>query len=171
MVIAIHSDAAYLNVGKSRSRDGAHIMLSEDTPVPTINIHVLTFAQIIKFVMSSVAKAEFAGLFICSKAMFQLHQTLIDMGWPQPKYPIKCDNSTSVGVANYTIIQCKTKTMNMQYHWLCCREAQGQFRFFGLLVPKILPIIAQKITPPFIMRPIGLPMQGNHSIFVNCKDV
>ena len=90
---------------------------------------------------------------------------------PHPKYPIQCDNSTAVGVANDTIIQRKTKNMNMHYHWIRCREAQSKFRFLGLLVPTILPIIAQKTTPPFITSPIGLPMQVNHTLFVHCKGV
>ena len=37
MILAAHSDAAYLNVSRARSRAGAHIMLSENTPVPSIN--------------------------------------------------------------------------------------------------------------------------------------
>ena len=80
-----HSDAAYLNVRKYRSRAGAQIMLSEETPVPTINEPVLNVAQIIKFVMYSAAEAKIDGLFICAKAMVQLRQTLIEMDWPQPK--------------------------------------------------------------------------------------
>ena len=48
MVLSAHSDAAYLNVNKARSRAGAHIMLSEDVPVPSYNGPVLTIAQIIK---------------------------------------------------------------------------------------------------------------------------
>ena len=107
-----------------------HIMLSEDTPVPTSNGSLLTVSQIIKFVMSSATEAKISGLFICAKAMVPLRNTLIKMSWPQPKYPIQCDKSTSVGVANHTIIQGKTKTMKMQYHWIRCHEAQGQLRFF-----------------------------------------
>ena len=113
MVFAGHSDAAHLNVSKALSRAGAHIMISEDTPVPTSNGPVLTVAQIIKFFMSSAAKSKIAGLFICSKAMVPIRNTLIKMGWPQPKSPIQYDNSTDVGVSNNTIIQRKTKTMNM----------------------------------------------------------
>ena len=110
MVLAGHSYAAYPNVRKSRSHAGAYTMLSEDTPVPTRNGPVINFAQIIKFVMYSTAEAEMYGLFICAKAMVQICQTLIDMRWPHPKYPIQCDNSTAVGVANDTIMQRKTKT-------------------------------------------------------------
>ena len=34
MVLSAHSNAAYLNVSKARSRAGSHIMMSEDVPVP-----------------------------------------------------------------------------------------------------------------------------------------
>ena len=104
MVLAGHSDDAYLNVSKAQSRAGAHIMISEYTPVPTSNSPVLTVAQIIKFVMSSAAKEKIAGLFICAKAMVPLRNTLIKMGWPQPKATTQCDNSTAVGVSNNTTI-------------------------------------------------------------------
>eukprot|EP00804_Cyclotella_cryptica_P017724 CCRYP_001164-RA/>CCRYP_001164-RA protein AED:0.37 eAED:0.27 QI:0/0/0/1/0.33/0.25/4/0/1265 len=52
MILAAHSDAAYLNASKARSRAGAHIMLSEDNPVPSYNGPILTLAQIIKFIAS-----------------------------------------------------------------------------------------------------------------------
>ena len=105
-------------------------MLSENVPAPTYNGPVLTVAQIIKNVMSSAAEAELAGLFICAKAMVPLRQSLTEMGWPQPKSPIQCDNSTDVGVYNATIIPRKTKSMDMQFHWLRCRDSQNQFRYF-----------------------------------------
>ena len=130
MILAAHSDAAYLNISKARSRAGAHIMLSEDVPVPNINGPILTIAQIIKFVMSSAAEAELAGLFICAKAMVPLRQSLIKMGWPEGKTPIQCDNSTAFGVAKKTIIPRKTKSMDMQFHWLRCRKSQCQSRCF-----------------------------------------
>jgi hypothetical protein len=130
MILAAHSDAAYLNVGKARSRSGAHIMLSEDIPVPTFNGPVLTISQIIKFVASSAAEAELAGLYICAKEMVPLRNSLIEMGWPQPKSPIQTDNTTALGVANKTIITKKMKSMDMRLWWLRCRESQGQFRYY-----------------------------------------
>ena len=116
MVLAGHSYATYLNVRKALIRAGAHIMISEVTPVPTSNGPVLTIAKIIKFVMSSTDEAEIAVLFICAKDMVPLQNTLTEMGWPQPKSPIQCYKSTAVGVSNNTIIQLKTKTIYMQYH-------------------------------------------------------
>jgi hypothetical protein len=105
-------------------------MLSEDVPAPSYNGPVLTVAQIIKSVMSSAAEAELGGLYICAKEMVPLRQSLIEIGWPQPRSPIQCDNSTAVGVTNQTIIPRKTKSMDMQFHWLRCRDSQGQFRYF-----------------------------------------
>ena len=67
MVLSAHSDAAYLNVTKTRIRAGAHIMLSEDVPVPTYNSPIITIAQIIRNVMFSAAEAKLVGLFICAK--------------------------------------------------------------------------------------------------------
>ena len=113
MVLSGPYDAAYLNVSLVRSRAGAHIMLSEDVPVPRYNRPILTIAKIIKCVMSSFAKAELAGLYICAKEMVPLRQSLVKMGWPQPRSPIQCDNSTAIGVANEKIIPRKTKSMDI----------------------------------------------------------
>ena len=79
-------------------------MLSEDDPVPGINSPVLTIAQIIKFLMSSAAEAELAGLFIYDKDMVPMRQSLTKMGWPQPKSPVQTDNSTAAGLVNKTIV-------------------------------------------------------------------
>ena len=148
MVLASHSYAAYLNASKVHSRAGAHIMLSKDTTVPTRNGPVLTVSQIIKLVMSSAAEAEISGLFICAKAMVHIRQTLINMVWPYPKYPIQCDTITSVDVSYETIIQHRTKTMNMQYHWLHFREAQGQFWFFWAPGANNISMYSTKNHPP-----------------------
>ena len=89
MILAAHSDAAYLNISRACSRAGAHTMLSKNTPVPSLNGTVLTIAQIIKNVMSSAAEAELSGLFICAKAMVPLQKNLMEMGWPQPPSPVQ----------------------------------------------------------------------------------
>jgi hypothetical protein len=62
MILSAHLDAAYLNASKSCSHAGAHIMCSENNPVPSHNGPVLTIAQIIKFVTSSAAESELAVL-------------------------------------------------------------------------------------------------------------
>ena len=97
--------------------------------------------------MSSAAEAEISGLFICAKSMVHIRQTLINMSWPQPKYPTQCDNYTAVEAANETIIQRKTKTINMQNQWLHFRESQGQFQFFWAPGANNLPNYSTKDHP------------------------
>ena len=80
MILSAHSDAAYLNVPCARSSAGTQIMLSKNTPVPSLNGPVLTIAQIIKNIMSSASEDELSDLFICPKAMIPLRNTLIEMG-------------------------------------------------------------------------------------------
>ena len=130
MILATHFDAAYLNVSRARSRAGAPIMLSENTPVPSLNGPVLTIAQIIKNVMSPAAEAKLSGLFICAKAMVPLRNTLMEMGWPQPPLSVQCDNSTAIGVTKKTMVINMLKSMEMRLWWLCCRYPQDHFRYY-----------------------------------------
>ncbi len=51
MVLAIHSDAGYLNESKARSGAGGHFFLSSDVQNPPNNGAVLTIVQIINAVM------------------------------------------------------------------------------------------------------------------------
>ena len=114
MILSAHSNAAYLNVSRARSRAGAHIMLSEKTPVPSLNGPVLTISQIIKNVMASAAEAKLSGLFVCAKAMIPLQNNLMEMGWPQHPSPVQCDKSTAIGVTNKTMVNKMLKSMDMR---------------------------------------------------------
>jgi hypothetical protein len=114
MILCAHADAGYLNESRSRSRAGAHIYHSEDEPYQRYNKAILSIAQIIKFVMASASEAELAALFITAREMIPQRQTLIDMGWPQPKSPIQTDNSTAAGVTNKTIVPRRSKMMDMR---------------------------------------------------------
>ena len=114
MILCAHADAGYLNESRSRSRAGAHIYHSEDEPYQRYNKAILSIAQIIKFVMASASEAELAALFITAREMIPQRQTLIGMGWPQPKSPIQTDNSTAAGVTNKTIVPRRSKMMDMR---------------------------------------------------------
>ena len=96
-------------------------MLSKNNPAPSLNGPVLKIAQIIKNIMSSAAEAELSGLFICSKDTIPLRNTLTEMGWPQPPSPGQCNNSTSTGVTNKTMVKKMIKSMDMRLWWLQCR--------------------------------------------------
>ena len=130
MVLALHSDASYLSEPKARSRAGGHFFMSEDVADPTNNGAVLNTAQIIKAVMSSAAEAELGAMFINAREAVPARITLEELGHKQPKTPMQIDNSTAVGVVNNNIQPRRTKAMDMRFHWLRDREAQGQFRFY-----------------------------------------
>ena len=60
--------------------------------------------------------------------MIPLRNTIIEMGWPQPKSPIKTENSTAVGFTNKTIFNKATKSEDMKLWWIRDRESQDTFR-------------------------------------------
>jgi hypothetical protein len=130
MVLAIHSDASFLNEKRSRSRMGGHHFLSSNTPIPANNGAVLNLSNIIKAVMSSAAESELGGLFLNAKHAVPQRKLLEEMGHPQPPTPIQTDNSTAYGVVNHKIQPKATKSMDMRFHWLRDREAQKQFRIY-----------------------------------------
>ncbi len=80
--------------------------------------------------MASATESELAALFITAQEMIPHHQTLIAMGWPQPKSPIQTDNSTASGVTNKTIVPHRAKMIDMQFWWHRCHASQDQFRYY-----------------------------------------
>ena len=130
MVLAVHSDAGYLNERKSRSRAGGHFFLSSDVQHPPNNGAILTIVQIIDAVMSSAAEAELGALFINAKEAVYLRRILQEMGHRQPRTPIQTDNSTAEGVINARIRPKRTKSMDMRFEWLLDRAQQWQFKIY-----------------------------------------
>ena len=90
--------------------------------IPHNNGAVLNVSQVIKAVMSSAAEAELGALFINAKKSVPIRTTLVEMGHAQPKTPMQTDNYTAHGVIN-SIMPKATKSMDMRFHWLQCRNA------------------------------------------------
>ena len=61
------------------------------------------------------AEAELSALFHNGQEAAVIHQTLLEMGHPQPPIPIKTDNSTTDGIANKSVIQRKLQSMDMNF--------------------------------------------------------
>ena len=80
--------------------------------------------------MSLVAEAELGALFLNAKAAIPIRNMLKEMGHKQLPTPIQTDNLTAQGVITNKIQPKATKAMDMRFHWLRDREAQGQFRFY-----------------------------------------
>ena len=130
MKLAIHSDASYLLEPKARSRAGGHMFMAGSEEIPINNGAVLNISQIIKAVMSSAAEAELGALFINAKTAVSMRHTLEELGHPQPRTPIQTDNSTAHALLTNKILPKALKAMDMRFHWLRCRGAQDQYRFY-----------------------------------------
>jgi hypothetical protein len=161
MVLCAHLDAGFLNKTNSRSRAGAHIFLSENEPFLRFNGAVLSIAQIIKFVMASATESELAALFVTAREMIPHRQTLISMGWSQPKIPIQTDNSTVAGVTNKMIVPCRAKMIDTRFWWLCCRASQDQFCYYWDTGSKNWETTTPNTTRTPTMKPTKVLMQAS----------
>ena len=130
MILAVHSDAGYLNEENARSRAGGHHFLSEDVPLPPNNGAIHNVAEIIKAVMSSAAEAETGALYINARKVIEERNILEEMGHKQPPTPVQVDNSTCEAIVNNRVQPKRTKAMDMWFHWLRDRARQQQFRFY-----------------------------------------
>jgi hypothetical protein len=130
MVLAVHSDASYLSEPSARSRVGGHFFCSTNTADPPNNGAVLNISKILKAVMSSAAEAELGALYINAREAIPMRHLLEEMGHKQPPTPMQTDNSTAHGVVTNNIQPRRTKAMDMRFHWLRCRDSQGQFRYY-----------------------------------------
>jgi hypothetical protein len=84
MQLRIDSDASYLNAPHARSRIGGHHYLSNAPPRADINNGaILNPSSVLKVVVSSAAKAEYAALFENGKAGILERTTLEELGHTQ----------------------------------------------------------------------------------------
>jgi hypothetical protein len=104
--------------------------MSSNITNPHNNGAVLNIAQLIKAVISLAAEADLGALYINACKAVPMRQLLTEMGHIQPRTPIRTNNSTACGVVNSNIQPRRTKAMDLRFHWLRCREAQHQFRFY-----------------------------------------
>jgi hypothetical protein len=130
MILAMHSEASYLSKANARSQVGSHFFCSTNIDNLPNNRAILNISKILKAVMSSAAEVKLGALYINACEAVPMHQLLTEMGHKQPKTPIQTDNTTAFGVVNNNIQPQRTKAMDMRFHWLCCRNSQGQFRYY-----------------------------------------
>jgi hypothetical protein len=149
MVLAIHSDASYLNEENARSRAGGHHFLSENVPFPPNNGAIHNVAEIIKAVMSSAAESELGSLYLNGRKGVKICNILEEMGHPQPPTPVQTDNSSAEGIINSRVQPKRTKAIDMRFHWLRDRSInQKQFRFYWRPGPTNIADYWTKHHPP-----------------------
>jgi Reverse transcriptase (RNA-dependent DNA polymerase) len=141
MVLHVESDASYLSLPKATSRVGGYHYLSSksskpgvapthDKPMPPMNGAINVVCNILRVVVSSASEAEMAGLFHNAKEACALRTALTEMGHEQPPTPIVTDNSTAAGIANNTVKQKQSKSMDMHFYWIRDRTKRGEFCTF-----------------------------------------
>jgi hypothetical protein len=130
MVMNIHSDASYLSESNARSWACGHFFMGsipvQGQPIP-LNGAFYTNSVILKFVVASAAEAELGTLFHNCQDEIIFRQTLADMGHPQPKTPVHCDNATAVGIGNNTVKKQCSGSMEMRYFWVADKLAQDMY--------------------------------------------
>jgi hypothetical protein len=127
MTLHIQSDASYLSRPNARSVAGAISYLGNKDQPAHINGSIHVLSTIIPSVVSSVAEAEYATLFIAGQEAVSLRNTLHSLGYPQGQTVILCDNKCAEGIALDTIKPKRTKSIDMRYHWIRDRIQQQQF--------------------------------------------
>ena len=80
MILAVHSNASYLNEEDAQSRSGGHHFLAENVPFPVNNGAIHNVAKIIKGVMSSAAEAELGAMYINARKAVKERIILQEMG-------------------------------------------------------------------------------------------
>ena len=84
-------------------------------------------STVIPTIMSSVGETEYVACFLTGQHGAGFRQVLEDLGYPQPATYILTDNECAEGIANDTIKPKRTKSIEMQYHWIRDRVARNQF--------------------------------------------
>ncbi len=130
MRLGIHSNALYQSEPKACSKAGSHMFMAGMEDIPINYGMVINTLQIIRAVMLSAAEAELGVLFINTKISVSIWQKLEEMGNPQTRTFIQSTNSTAHTLLNNKILPKAPKAMDMQFHWLRCREAQDQYQIF-----------------------------------------
>ncbi len=80
-----------------------------------------------RFVVVPAAEAKLGELYDNCQAGKIFRLMLKEIGHPQPKIPVHCDNATTVGIANNSIKQQRSCSMEMQFFWVEDKSAQGMY--------------------------------------------
>jgi hypothetical protein len=78
-------------------------------------------------VMASATEADLGAVFQNARDCIPLRIALEEMGQPQAVTPIQTDNACAPGIANKTVKQRCSKSIDMRFYWICDRIKQGQF--------------------------------------------
>ena len=130
MIMNVHSDASYLSEANARSRACGHFFMGwtpKDGDPIRLNGAFFTLCAILRFVVASAAEAELGALFLNCKEGMIFRLTLEELGHPQPRNPVHCDNATAVGITNNTVKGQRSRSMEMRYFWVSDKISQNAY--------------------------------------------
>ncbi len=93
--------------------------------------------------------------------------TLEDLGHPQPKIPVHCDNATAIGIANNTIKWQRSRAMEMRYFWVDDKVLQDIYSLswhpgqenLGDCQSKHHPRAHHTAVKPYYLHEINFPLE------------
>lgn len=129
MQLSITADASYQSEPQSRSRLGGCFKLGTDTKQG----YFATISKIIENVCGSVGEAEYGSLFKNAQKAVGYKTILEAIGHKQDTTVIKTDNKCAEGLANNTIKQKHSKSVEKAFHWL---RQQVELKRFSVIWEK-----------------------------------
>ncbi len=130
MILNIHSNASYLSEAKAPSRTcGIFFMgwMQKNGELICLNGAFHVSSTILRFVVASAAEAKLGALYHNCQTGIIFRLTLTEMGHPQPKTPLHCDNAMAVGIANNSIKRQWPHSMEMRFFWVGNNIAQYMY--------------------------------------------
>jgi hypothetical protein len=130
MIMNVHSNALYLFKANTRSHACGHFFMgwsAKDGNPIKLNGAFFTLCAILRFFVPSTAEAKLGALFLNCKEGMIFCTTLKELGHPQPKTQVHCNNATAGGIANNTVKCQRSCSMEMRYFWVCDEVAQDAY--------------------------------------------
>jgi hypothetical protein len=130
MQLKVHSNASYLSEPNAKSRIGGYFFLGNSKHSKGTSLSngpLMCQSTVLKQVISSFAEAEYGAIFVNAKTSTSTRETLKEIGRPQDATELKTNNTTADGIPNKTVLQKRSKAMDMHYYWMKDRIEQGQF--------------------------------------------
>jgi hypothetical protein len=132
-----------------------------------LNGAFFTLCAILHFVVASAVKAKLGALFLNCKQAKKFRLTLEEIGHPQHPTLIHCNNSTAVGIANYTVKLQRSQSMEMSFFWVADAVEQGKLNILGR---KTLQTTRVNTTSVLIIRQSILGTSTNLLLSANSQE-
>jgi hypothetical protein len=130
MIMNAHSKTSYLSEADAQSRACGHFFMgwtAKDGNPIKLNGMFFTLCAILRFVVASAAKAELGSLLLNCKEGMIFSMTFEELGHPQQKTQVHCNNLMAVDIANNTVKRQRSRLMEMRYFWVCDKVAQDAY--------------------------------------------